>query len=67
MVSGSDDSAMVMEMAGEGFTTLAGNELSVSVDGDIVMVGDATVLEYDVAADNGIVHIIDTVLTPPAG
>jgi uncharacterized surface protein with fasciclin (FAS1) repeats len=66
VVAGSDDSAMVMGMDGQSFTTLAGNELSVSVAGDTVTVGDATVLEYDVTADNGVIHVIDTVLTPPA-
>ena len=67
VVEGSDDAAMVMEMDGQAFTTLAGNELAVTVDGDTVMVGDATVLEYDLTADNGVIHVIDTVLTPPAG
>ena len=49
------------------FTTLAGNELAVTVDGDTVSVGGATVTEYDLIADNGVVHVIDMVLTPPAG
>jgi uncharacterized surface protein with fasciclin (FAS1) repeats len=67
VVAGSDDSAMVMDMAGQSFTTLAGNELAVVVDGDIVTVGGATVTEYDLSASNGVIHVIDTVLTPPAG
>lgn len=67
LVAGTDDSAMVMDMAGQSFTTLAGNELAVTVDGDTVTVGGATITEYDLSADNGVVHVIDTVLTPPAG
>ena len=67
VVEGSDDAAMVMDMNGQAFTTLAGSELTIIVDGDTVMVGDATVVEYDIAADNGVIHVIDTVLTPPAG
>ena len=67
IVEGTDDSAMVMEMAGQSFTTLAGNELAVVVDGEIVMVGGATVTEYDLSASNGVIHVIDAVLTPPAG
>ena len=66
VVEGADDAAMVMEMDGQDFTTLAGNELTLAVDGDTVMVGGATVVEYDVLADNGVIHVIDTVLTPPA-
>jgi pentapeptide MXKDX repeat protein len=67
VVAGTDDSAMVMDMAGQSFTTLAGNELAIVVDGDVVMVGGATVTVYDLSASNGVIHIIDTVLTPPAG
>ncbi len=67
VVEGSDDAAMVMDMDGQAFTTLAGSELTITVDGDTVMVGDATVVEYDITADNGVIHVIDTVLTPPAG
>jgi uncharacterized surface protein with fasciclin (FAS1) repeats len=66
VVEGTDDAAMVMDMNGQSFTTLAGNDLTVSVDGDIVMVGDATIVEYDIVGDNGVIHVIDTVLTPPA-
>jgi transforming growth factor-beta-induced protein len=32
---------------------------------DGVMVNDATVIEADIEADNGIIHVIDTVLLPP--
>jgi transforming growth factor-beta-induced protein len=67
VVAGTDDSAMVMDMAGQSFTTLAGNELAVAVDGDTVTVGGATITEYDLSADNGVVHVIDTVLAAPAG
>jgi uncharacterized surface protein with fasciclin (FAS1) repeats len=35
------------------------------VDGETVMVGDATVLRYDIEASNGVIHVIDSVLTPP--
>ncbi|MEZ5297377.1 MAG: fasciclin domain-containing protein [Ilumatobacteraceae bacterium] len=67
VVEGTDDAAMVMDMDGQSFTTLAGNDLTVTVDGDAVMVGDATIVEYDIVADNGVIHVIDTVLTPPVG
>ena len=30
------------------------------------MINDATVIIADVAASNGIIHVIDTVLLPPA-
>jgi uncharacterized surface protein with fasciclin (FAS1) repeats len=67
VVTMTDDSEMVMGMDGQTFTTLNGAPLEVSVDGDTVMVGEATILRYDIVASNGVVHVIDTVLTPPAG
>jgi uncharacterized surface protein with fasciclin (FAS1) repeats len=60
-----EDSEMVMGMDGQTFTTLNGAPLEVTVDGETVMVGDATVLRYDLAASNGVIHVIDTVLIPP--
>lgn len=67
VVTMTEDSEMVMGMDGQTFTTLNGAPLEVSVDGDTVMVGEATILRYDIVASNGVVHVIDTVLTPPEG
>ncbi|MCA0268954.1 MAG: fasciclin domain-containing protein [Bacteroidetes bacterium] len=47
-------------------TNVAGTTLPVVVDGDVVKVGDATVVTADVAASNGTVHAINAVLMPPA-
>ncbi|MGH2656394.1 MAG: fasciclin domain-containing protein [Actinomycetota bacterium] len=46
-------------------TTIAGT-LQVTIEGDRVMVDDATVIQADVEASNGIVHVIDRVLIPEA-
>jgi uncharacterized surface protein with fasciclin (FAS1) repeats len=51
---------------GQELTTVEGQKLTVSVDGDTVKVNDATVEKADVNASNGVVHVIDTVLVPPA-
>ena len=51
---------------GQQLETVAGETLTVKIDGDKVMVGDATVVKPDVEASNGVVHVIDTVLTPAA-
>lgn len=45
-------------------TTLQGEALQVSTDGAGVMINDATVLQSDVMATNGVIHVIDTVLMP---
>lgn len=45
--------------------TLAGSKLAVSKAGDFVTVEDALVVKGDLTAGNGVVHVIDRVLTPP--
>jgi uncharacterized surface protein with fasciclin (FAS1) repeats len=67
LVSMMEDSSMVMGMDGESLTTVSGAPLEITGDGETVMVGDATVLRYDIESSNGVIHVIDTVLTPPAG
>ena len=49
---------------GQKLETVAGETLTVMVDGVTVMVGDASVVQPDVEASNGVVHVIDSVLTP---
>jgi len=60
-----EDAEMVMGMSGESFTTASGDSLEVTVDGDVVMVGNATIERYDIEASNGVIHVIDAVLIPP--
>ena len=51
---------------GQVLETLAGKSLTVSGKDGAVMVGGATVVAADVAAANGVAHVIDGVLLPPA-
>jgi uncharacterized surface protein with fasciclin (FAS1) repeats len=46
-------------------TTVQGGKLAVAKAGTFVTVEDAMVTQADVAASNGVVHVIDRVLTPP--
>lgn len=46
--------------------TLSGSSISVGVKGDAAMVNNAKLIATDIDAANGVVHIIDTVLMPPA-
>lgn len=54
-----------MSEAGISVATLAGAPVTITLDGESVMVNDATVVATDVVADNGIIHVIDSVLLPP--
>lgn len=46
--------------------TANGAEIDIKVKGDSVMVNNAKVVTADVKASNGVIHVIDTVLMPPA-
>lgn len=46
--------------------TVEGAKVSVKVDGGKVLINNATVAKADVVASNGVIHVIDTVLMPPA-
>ena len=50
----------------ESIETLAGTTLELGVLRGRLLVGDAAVESADLAANNGVVHVIDRVLVPPA-
>lgn len=45
-------------------TTLGGETIPVTVDGETVEVGAAKVTRTDIQASNGVIHVIDVVLIP---
>jgi len=48
-------------------TTVQGDDISIEVvDGNVDLNGSATVVATDVMASNGVVHVIDQVILPPA-
>ena len=51
---------------GQQLETLQGEDVGVSIIGGRVFIGDGEVTTADVSASNGVVHIIDRVLLPPA-
>ncbi len=57
--------AMSTDLAdGMMITTLQGTEVLVSINDGVVMIGNAMVVSADIAADNGVVHVIDAILMP---
>jgi uncharacterized surface protein with fasciclin (FAS1) repeats len=47
--------------------TVNGEMLNISTSGEGVMVNDAKLTTTDIAASNGVIHVIDTVILPPEG
>lgn len=47
--------------------TLNGKMIDVEVEGSAVKINDATVTATDIAASNGVIHVIDQVILPPQG
>ena len=44
---------------------VSGDTLRIAVSGGTVMVDAARVVKADIAASNGVIHVVDTVLLPP--
>lgn len=57
---------MSSDLAGQELSveTAQGGSLMVDATGDAVTVNDATVVQADIEATNGVIHVIDTVLIP---
>ena len=51
---------------GQMVTTLNGADVTVTINDAGIFINDAQVIVADLTADNGVVHVIDAVLTPPA-
>ena len=46
-------------------TAVSGDKLSIKVNGGTVIVDKARIVKTDIAASNGVIHVVDTVLLPP--
>ncbi len=58
---------LASEVAGQStLPTAQGGELMVDTDGDRVMINEARVITTDIETRNGVIHVIDSVLMPPA-
>jgi transforming growth factor-beta-induced protein len=64
VVAGEVPAADVVTLDGQDVETVNGASVTITVDGDAVMVNDANVVQTDVFSSNGVIHVIDAVLVP---
>ena len=62
VVAGDVTSAKVVKLTSA--KTVNGQDVKISVVDGTVMINDAKVVKADIAASNGVIHVIDTVLLP---
>ena len=60
------DAAAAIAAAGTTVDTVNGAKIGLSLSGDSLLVNTVTVTQTDIMTDNGIIHVIDAVLMPPA-
>ena len=58
--------ADVLTLDGQEVATLGGAKIKVTVKDGMVMLNTANVVKTDIEASNGVIHVIDAVLVPPA-
>jgi uncharacterized surface protein with fasciclin (FAS1) repeats len=64
VIAGNVPSSTVVTLADA--ATVEGRKITIAVvDGKVVINGTSTVTATDIAASNGVIHVIDTVLLPP--
>lgn len=54
------------KLDGKSAKTVEGSEIKIAVADGKVKINDATVVKADIGASNGVIHVIDSVLLPPA-
>lgn len=69
VVAGEVFAADVLEMDGATVDTVQGGTFTIEIDGDQVILVDTagnrvTVTDTDIEASNGVIHVVDTVLSP---
>ncbi len=66
VVAGKVMAADVVKMDGKSAKTVNGAEVKVSTTGGVKLNGTATVTQTDIECSNGVIHVLDSVILPPA-
>lgn len=66
VVSGKVMAADVMKMDGKAAKTVNGAEVKISTQDGVKLNGNVEVTKTDIDCTNGVIHVVDSVLMPPA-
>ena len=66
VVSGKVLAADVLTMDGKSAKTVNGAEVKIGTQGGVKLNGNVHVTKTDIDCTNGVIHVVDTVLMPPA-
>jgi len=66
VVSGKVLAADVMTMDGKEAATVQGSPVKISTTGGVKLNGTSNVVKTDILCTNGVIHVIDSVILPPA-
>lgn len=67
VLDGATYAETVVTLDGQSVATLNGAEISIAiVDGGVVLNDSVNVIDTDIEASNGVIHVIDAVLLPPS-
>jgi len=66
VVSGKVMAADVMKLDGKSAKTVNGAELKIATQGGVKLNGNVNVTKTDIDCSNGVIHVVDAVLMPPA-
>ena len=66
VVSGKVLAADVMKMDGKEAKTVEGSAIKISTSPSVKLNGTSNVVKTDILCTNGVIHVIDTVILPPA-
>ena len=58
--------AEALKTQGKGVMTVEGQDIKITVMGGKPMVNGAHIVTTDIVAKNGVIHVIDAVILPPA-
>ncbi len=66
VIPGKVMAADVVKLSGESVKTVQGSTAKIEVKDGVVTIDGAKVVKTDIECSNGVIHVIDTVILPPA-